>query len=62
VDACFGRERLLDNLDMGWCGHGAAIRLYREWARDRGQSMRKNVRNSFLMPLRDGAMSSAPRE
>jgi len=61
LDACFGRERLLDNLTLHWFGHGAAIRLYREWARDPGLSGRINVPSAFLMPLRDGAMIPAPR-
>ena len=56
VDQTFGRDALLDNLSLHWfTGAGAAaIRLYREAARDPGLSGRVGVPTAILMPLRDG--------
>ncbi|HEY3330766.1 MAG TPA: epoxide hydrolase [Capsulimonadaceae bacterium] len=64
VDAQFGRDALLDNLSLHWfTGSGAAaIRLYREFARDPGLTGRVTVPTAIMMPLRDGITIPAPRE
>ncbi len=64
VDACFGRDALLDNISLHWfTGAGAAsIRLYREAVRDPGLSGRVRVPTAILMPLHDGVTVPAPRE
>ncbi len=64
LDACFGRDALLDNISLHWfTGAGAAaIRLYREAARDPGCSGRVEVPTAILMPLHDRVTVPAPRE
>lgn len=64
IDDHFGRDALLDNISLHWfTGAGAAaIRLYREVARDPGIKGRVEVPTAILMPLRDGVNVPAPRE
>jgi pimeloyl-ACP methyl ester carboxylesterase len=64
VDACFGRDALLDNVCLHWfTGAGAAsVRLYREAARDPGRVGRVEVPTAILMPLHDAVTVPAPRE
>ncbi len=63
LDACFGRERLADNLSLHWFTGAAAssTRLYREAARDGGATGRVEVPTAIMMPLHDGVTVPAPR-
>ena len=64
IDEHFGRDALLDNISLHWfTGAGAAaIRLYREVARDPGVKGRVEVPTAIMMPLHDGVVVPAPRE
>ena len=63
LDACFGRDRLIDNLSLHWFTGSAAsaTRLYREAALEQDSDGRVEVPTAIMMPLHDGVTVPAPR-